>query len=67
MSAAPLSELERLVHDARAELANTAGFVELAVRRGGAGLDEPTQRYLAQALESLDRLCDVLDRLAASA
>ena len=54
----------RLVHDARAELANIAGFVELTIQRAGAGLDEPAQQYLAQALASLGQLCTVLDRLA---
>ena len=53
----------RLAHDARAELANLAGYLELTIQRGGAGLDEPLQQYLAQALASLGRLVAVLERL----
>lgn len=54
----------RLAHDARAELANLAGYLELTIQRGGAGLDERLQQYLAQALASLGRLVAVIDRLA---
>jgi hypothetical protein len=59
-------ELHRLGHDARAELANIAGFVELTVQRGGATLDERTQQYLAHALAAVGRLTAVLDRLTAA-
>ena len=57
----------QLAHDARAELANLAGYLELTIQRGGASLSEPLQRYLAQALASVGRLCTVLDRITADA
>ena len=53
----------RGAHDARAELANLAGYLELTIQRGGATLDEHLQQYLAQALASLGRLVAVIDRL----
>ncbi len=52
-----------LAHDARAELANLAGYLELTIQRGGAALDEQLQQYLAHALASLGRLVAVIDRL----